>query len=153
MLKLQKYKNNYDVLDALSNFNIDNFFGDNFYKNVYKPYYKNESTTVSPKINVRENDNSYLIDAEVPGFEKDEISVNIDENVLKIYGEKSNEKESVDDNSQSHRIEFSTQKFERSYRLPKLVAKSKITANYKNGILSIDIPKTKKPNAVKIKVN
>jgi HSP20 family protein len=156
MLKLTKYNNNkYDGLNALvDSLGINNFFGDDFYKNYFhNPYSNEENTTLSPKMNVKENDNSYLIDAEVPGFEKDEISVNLEENVLKIHGEKSKETESGTENSKSHRIEFHAQKFSRSYRLPKSVVKSKITANYKNGILSVEIPKSKKPDAVKIKVN
>ena len=95
-----------------------------------------------PTVDVVESEKNYEIIAEVPGLKKDEIHIAVEDGYLTLSGEKKQENESKDKNY--HRVERSYGKFERSFRLPKEVDAEAIKANYKNGILKVEIPKTEK---------
>ena len=95
-----------------------------------------------PTVDVVESEKNYEIVAEVPGLKKDEIHIAVEDGYLILSGEKKQENESKDKNY--HRIERSYGKFERSFLLPKEVNAEAIKANYKNGILRVEIPKTEK---------
>jgi HSP20 family protein len=95
----------------------------------------------SPRLDVSETDNGLEIVADLPGMDKKDINVSLEENLLTIKGEKKEEKESKD--KHYHTIERRSGSFYRAIRLPVEVEKDKIEAAFKDGVLTLRLPKTK----------
>ena len=131
------------------NTGIDRWF-DNFLNSDLK--LSDDISTVQPVVNVEETENEYLISAELPGMDKKDINISIDDNVLSISGEKKSETKSEDKNY--HRFERNYGKFYRSFELPHSVDRENIDASYKNGVLNISLPKAEeaKPKQIEVKV-
>ena len=143
---LVKWQNPARSLFSLND--VDNIFDDFFNRRVLQP----TETEISPRLNVEENDNEWLISAELPGVAKEDVKVNFQDNVLTISGEKKFEKE--DKNKNYHRVERSYGKFSRALNINSTVLADKIDANYKDGILTISLPKAEeaKPKLIDVKV-
>lgn len=107
----------------------------------------------APRVDVMEDKDSYVIRAELPGVSRNDVKITLQENVLTIKGEKKQEKEEKD--TDFHRVERSYGSFERSFTLPMSVRSEKIDASYKDGILSITLPKAEeaKPKEIEVKVS
>lgn len=103
-----------------------------------------------PVVDIEETKEAFLVKAELPGVEKDDVSVNIEDGVLTIKGEK---KSRTEDKKQ-HRVECSYGSFVRSFTLPKTVKAEGVEAEYKNGILNLTIPKSSEtaPQQIEVKV-
>jgi HSP20 family protein len=101
-----------------------------------------------PAVNVKEYDNQFIVDVAVPGYDKDDIHINVDQDHLVI----SSEREGVNDLNFKIR-EFNYGTFNRKFRLPEDVDVENITASFNDGILSIHIPKVEevKPRKIDIK--
>jgi len=108
-------------------------------------------TVWSPSVDLAENDDSYEVKAEIPGMKREDIKVSYRDDVLMLTGEKKQEKENKDKNY--HRIERAYGRFERSFWLPKEVKADEIKAQYKNGVLSISIPKAEEVKPKEIEVS
>lgn len=93
-----------------------------------------------PKIDVSETKDAMIVKAEVPGVDQKDISVSLQDGVLTIKGEKSEEKEEKD--KRYHRVERSYGSFARAIRLPSAVDGSKVSATFKDGVLTVTLPKT-----------
>lgn len=105
-----------------------------------------EEDSLLPAVNVKEHKNDYAIEFAAPGFTKKDFEVSIEDNVLHVTGEKSEEQEEKDENFM--RKEFSYNSFRRSLSLPESVdLNQKIKATYKDGILYVNL--LKKVEAVK----
>ena len=104
----------------------------------------------SPTVDISETENQYEVNAEIPGLKKEDIKLSVEDNVLTLSGERKVEKET--DKKNYHRIERAYGKFERSFRLPKEVDAENIKANYKNGVLTVQLPKTEavKPKEIAV---
>jgi len=113
-----------------------------------------ESTfmTWAPAIDIAEHDNEYVVKFELPGVNKEDVKITLESNVMIISGEKKQEKEAKKENY--HRVERSYGSFQRSFTLPTTVKSDKIDASYKDGILSILLPKAEeaKPKQIEVKV-
>ena len=111
------------------------------------------SRTFTPVVDIVENENDIIVKAEIPGMEQNDLDVNLAGDVLTIKGEKKAEHEERGDNF--HRIERSYGSFSRSLALPCEVQQDKAEANYKNGVLSLRLPKSEscKKKAVKITIH
>jgi HSP20 family protein len=96
----------------------------------------------TPKVDMTEEKDNYLILAELPGVPKDKIKVDLEEDVLTISGEKRVENEQKDEQGRVYRKERSYGSFSRSFALPDNVNAKKIKANYDHGVLKIAIPKS-----------
>jgi len=109
-------------------------------------------TSWSPAVDVAEHDDAYVVKVELPGVNKDEVKITIESNILTIRGEKKQEKETKKENY--HRVERSYGSFQRSFTLPSTVKSDKIDAAYKDGILTIALPKAEeaKPKQIEVKV-
>ena len=107
----------------------------------------------APAVDVTETKDEVVVRAEVPGMTKEYISVTLQENVLTLRGEKKQEKE--ERNASYHRMERSYGSFVRSFTLPTLVQADKAKADYKEGVLTITLPKAEevKPKEISISVN
>ena len=101
--------------------------------------YSSTDTTL-PAVNVKENDDAFTIEVAAPGMTREDFKINYDNGRLTIGSERENEKEDKGENYT--RREFSYQSFQRSFNVPEnVVSGEKISAQYKDGILRIDLPK------------
>ena len=109
-------------------------------------------TSWTASVDVAEHDNEYVVKVELPGVSKDDVNITLQDNVLTIRGEKKEEKETKE--SCYHRVERSYGSFQRSFRLPTTVKSDKVDASYKDGILTISLPKVEeaKPKQIEVKV-
>ncbi len=100
-------------------------------------------STALPAVNIKENETSFIVEVAIPGLTKEDISVNVENNVLTIASEK--QSESDESNENYTRKEYSYRAFKRSFNLPKERINSEaISANYRNGELIISLPKVEK---------
>ncbi|XP_034674333.1 18.1 kDa class I heat shock protein-like [Vitis riparia] len=97
----------------------------------------------------RETDNAHVFRADLPGVRREELKVQVeDNNILKISGEKTKEKEEVDD--QWHRVERQRGSFLRRFRLPENAITDRISSALKDGVLTVTVPKkTESPSGVR----
>ena len=98
-------------------------------------------SSFTPVVNTREGEFAYHVDTDLPGVKKEDIKIDIKDNILTISGER-NHKEEVKEEDY-HRIETSFGKFERSFTLPNGTDSENITASSKDGVLEVVIPKLK----------
>jgi len=101
----------------------------------------------TPAIDLQEADNAYIAKADLPGLEKDKIDVNVTGNVLTLSGERRIETQREDAQKGFYASERSYGSFSRSVPLPGPVDESNITADYKNGVLTVTLPKVKEAEA------
>jgi HSP20 family protein len=106
--------------------------------------------TWAPRVDIYETEDSYVVSADLPGIQKEDIGIDIKDNTLTIRGEKKFEEKSAKDNYV--RVERKYGQFVRSFSLSDDVDKGKIKANYKDGVLEIKIPKRQEVAAKQIKV-
>ena len=104
-----------------------------------------------PAVDVSEDDNRYVITVEVPGTKKDDVTVEVHDNVLTIRGEKRSEREE----EKEHRrwVERSYGTFSRSFTLANNAAGDRVKASFSDGVLTIEVPKEEesKPKVISIK--
>lgn len=96
----------------------------------------NTPNNITPAANISESENGYRIELAIPGFSKDEFSIEVQERLLQVSSRKEAEEE-----KKYLRKEFSAQSFHRSFRLPKTVDTDAIEAQYDNGVLVLSLPK------------
>ena len=110
------------------------------------------TTTWSPSVDIFETEGEIVVKAELPGMERKDITLNLENNVLTLKGERRFEKETKEENY--HRIERSYGSFLRSFTLPDAADGSKVSADFKDGVLTVHLPKGEKarPKAVEVKV-
>lgn len=125
---------------------MDDLFG-TFFGNW--PTFQSEKT-VWPAMDVADDENQITVKAEVPGCNAEDIDISVHGSVLTISGEKKHEEEKKEKGY--YHIERSYGSFSRQINLPAEVEQNKIDAAYKNGVLTITLPKAEKAKPVKIKV-
>lgn len=142
-MTLIKWKNPSMGLEKTGGFvpSLDNFFNDFFGTDLLPREYAG----FVPSVNITETETSYQIEANAPGFEKEDFKVQIEDGLLTISGEHKSEKQKSERNFV--RKEFNYGSFSRSFNLVDLVDEENIAAKYENGILRLELPK----NAAKAK--
>ncbi|MFH0757573.1 MAG: Hsp20/alpha crystallin family protein [Bacteroidota bacterium] len=128
----------------------DDFFNDSFFRNVNQ--YTCNST--SPAVNVAEEDKAFRIEVAVPGLTREDIRIDLENDVLTIASEEKKSKE--EKNFGSVRREFNYSTFKRSFQLPETIDLDHIKATQESGILTIELPKKdevvqKAPKQIEIK--
>ncbi|MBW2083600.1 MAG: Hsp20/alpha crystallin family protein [Deltaproteobacteria bacterium] len=103
-----------------------------------------------PSVDLSETNKEYIVRAEIPGVDPKDFDIALNNNVLTIRGERKHEKETKEENF--HRVERAYGSFTRSIQLPGEVNADKVSANYKNGVLEITLPKVKEEAVKKIPV-
>jgi HSP20 family protein len=107
----------------------------------------------SPLVDISEDDKEYVVKAELPEMKKEEIKINVLDDVLSISGERKYEKE--EKGKKYHRVERAYGSFMRSFTLPEDADGSKVSAEYKDGVLNVRLPKSEKarPKSIEVKVS
>jgi len=108
----------------------------------------------SPLVDISEGENTYVIEAEVPGYSQEEIDVQVEDNVLTISAGDSKEQSEAQNEEKEYLVrERRNTEFSRSFSLPKDVDVEKIEGSYKNGILRLELAKKAeaKPRSIKVK--
>ncbi len=107
---------------------------------------------VFPKLDVHEDDKAVHVKAEIPGLDEKDLNVTLKENMLTISGEKKEEKTEEDKNRNYFFCERSFGTFSRTIVLPEGIKTDEVKANYRNGILDIELPKGEAAQPKKINV-
>ena len=126
---------------------IDRLF-DSFFGRV--PSLTERESAWVPAINLEETEDSYVVQAELPGLKKNEIKVAITEDSITISGERKIAKE--EKGKTYHRVEIAYGKFQRMLPLPGEIIPEKAKATYKDGILTIKLPKSEKAKVKEVEV-
>ncbi len=100
-----------------------------------------------PAVNVEEKPEAFEVTLAAPGMQRDDFKIEVRDGVLSVVSEKEDKHEEADKKGKYVRREFSYQSFSRTFTLPEAVNEDKIVAQYKDGILSVQLPK-KEPTAV-----
>lgn len=105
-----------------------------------------------PSVDVSETEGEYQIKAEIPDVKKEDVKVTVEDGILTIQGERKQEKEET--GKKYHRVERSYGSFVRSFTLPDLVDEEKVKAEFKDGVLNLQLPKSEKvkPKAIEVTV-
>jgi len=106
----------------------------------------------TPAVDITEQENEYIVKMELPGVSKEDVKISLESNILTIRGEKKQERE--EKNKSLHRVERLYGSFQRSFTLPTSVKSDKIDAFFKDGVLSVTLPKMEeaKPKQIDVKV-
>ena len=128
---------------------------DNIFNSLFHSDFKNVINTTNdwePSMDIKESDKNFLIEADIAGLEKKDISINLNGDQLTISGKR---EEKVGKNDYYHFRERSVGAFSRTFNLPKSINRDKISANFEKGILSIKLEKHKEliPKAKEITIN
>lgn len=106
----------------------------------------------TPRVDIAETDKAFVIKAEVPEVKKEDVAITVNNGILSIRGERKQEKE--EKGKTFHRVERCYGVFTRSFSLPENVDEKNIKATFKDGMLSLDVPKVAKAlsKAIEVKV-
>lgn len=112
---------------------------DRFFDNFFNESLKNGANSFNPRTDIAETDKAFEIEIAVPGFNKKDFNIDLNDGLLTISGERKFEKERSEKNFYSIQTEYGS--FKKSFQLPDNINSEKIEASYENGILSLAIPK------------
>ena len=124
-------------------FYMPNLFDDDFFPVL------SQRSRLKPAVNIREDEKNYVLDLAIPGIDKKDLKIDMKDDVLTISSE--TRKEDEQENDGYKRREFSYTSFCRSFYIPENVNQDKIAASYKDGILSITLPKQEEAKNKKVK--
>ena len=103
-----------------------------------------------PAVDIQETEKAFVFTAELPGLEKEDVEITLEDNLLTVSGERSLEEK--DEGDTYHRIERSYGKFSRSFSLPSQVDNSQVVAGFADGLLKIEVPKSEQAQPRKIEI-
>ena len=129
---------------------------DRFLREAFSPVFgagEASTRTWAPPVDIYENGDNLVLKAELPGINPDDVEIRVEDNTLYLKGERKFEKEVKEQNY--HRVERSYGTFTRTFSLPNSVDADKVAANYKDGVLTLTMPKKEeaKPKTIKIEVS
>jgi HSP20 family protein len=106
----------------------------------------------SPEVDISQDDHEYLLKADLPEMKRDDVRVSVEDGILCVSGERKIEKENQ--NRKFHRIERSFGNFRRSFTLPEDADSTKVTAEFRDGVLKVHLPTTAitRSKAIEVKV-
>lgn len=126
------------MLPTLTRRSYRPFFMSDLFNDDFLPAFQNRNSQL-PAVNIREDEKQYALELAVPGIDKKDLRIDINEDVLTISSEAKQENEENKDGYK--RKEFSYSTFCRSFSIPDDVTRDKIEASYKDGILTVSLPK------------
>ncbi len=132
--------------DLWNPFGEEFFSPERFFRDLAAP-----AQRLAPAVDVTEDERAYKVSVELPGVKRDQVTVEVHENVLSIRGEKRSEREEKRD--KTHWVERSYGSFTRSFSLPPTAVSEDLRASFNDGVLTIEIPKKEeaKPRLISIK--
>ena len=104
----------------------------------------------SPSVDIYENKEQIVLEAELPGMSREDFDLSVENNVITLRGERHFEKKDEKDNY--HRVERAYGSFTRSFTLPNTVLADSASAEYKNGVLRVTLPKREETKARRIEI-
>lgn len=124
---------------------------DDFFR--FPSMFGDEGSDFTPRVNIREDEDHVWMTFEIPGMNKEDIKVSVQNNVLTVTGSREEKSESKEKNYV--RTEISTGSFRRSFTLPDQVNTDSVKAEYKNGMLEVQLDKREetKPKQIDVKVS
>ncbi|WP_312763562.1 Hsp20/alpha crystallin family protein [Epilithonimonas sp.] len=127
-------KTNYPLFGNL----FDDFFGTELADWRNQNY--SATNTTLPKVNIKEDENGFVVEMAAPGMKKGDFKINVDNSLLTISSQKQEEQKEGDGEKYTRR-EFAYHAFTRSFTLPNSADADKVSASYNDGILTVTIPK------------
>jgi HSP20 family protein len=129
---------------------------DRLFKEAFTPMFGEgdlSTRTWAPPVDIYENENDIVLKAELPGVDPKDVEVRVEDSTLYLKGERKFEKETKEENY--HRVERSYGSFARSFSLPNSINAEKVKADYKDGLLTLTLPKREeaKPKTIRIDVS
>lgn len=104
----------------------------------------------SPNVDIYESENEIILEAELPGLSREDFEVSIENNVITLRGNREFNKREEGDNY--HRVERAYGAFTRSFSLPRSISAESTTADFRNGVLKVSLPKREEAKSRKIEV-
>jgi HSP20 family protein len=141
LVKWRPRRNFFNLSESL----FEDFLNSNrFHSHVYEGWH--------PAVDITENEDAYNVQMELPGLTKDDVKISFRDDVLMVSGEKKYEEK--DESKNYHHFERRYGKFERAFRINSDIIVDKIDANFKDGLLMINLPKAEiaKPKEIEVKV-
>lgn len=118
---------------------FSNLWEDFFGKDIMEPGWRQGSST--PAVNIEEKEGTFEVSMAVPGMQRNDFKIEVDNGVLNVSSTREEKQEEKDKEGRYTRREFRYHTFSRSFTLPEAIDEDKIAAEYKDGILSIHLPK------------
>lgn len=134
---------------------LNNFLRDTFMESVFShPLNLKKTSTWRPALELKQNDKEYMVKVQLPGVNKEDIHVDLNNDYLTISAEVKEEKETKGENEKIHTSEFRYGKYCRTVSFDNPIKTEESKANYENGILSITLPKqmVDKPKAKRLNI-
>jgi HSP20 family protein len=125
--------------------------GDVFFDRLWPEWRRDEGEEWTPSVNFFEKDGNYHVTADLPGISKDDLSVTFEDGTITISGKKVSSKEEEDANYYMKETHYGS--FSRSFRVPGEVHADKVEATYKDGVLTVILPKSEESKTTKIEVH
>ena len=128
-------------------FDSDSFFGNSF------PFDGSMVESIEPRVNIKDEGCAFVVEASVAGYDKDEINLEVEGDILTLSGNKKEDNKTEIDGYRKK--EFFCSSFKRAFSLSEDVQRENISADVKNGILTVNLPKKEKdqPKKIPITVN
>jgi HSP20 family protein len=126
------------MLPTITSRSFRPFYMPSIFDDDFLPVFSNNSSSM-PAVNIREDEKNYVLDLAIPGIDKKDLKIDLNEDVLTVSSEAKKESEESKDGYK--RKEFSYSSFCRSFYVPENVNREKIEASYKDGVLSVSLPK------------
>ena len=111
---------------------------------------RSRGAELAPAVDLSEDEKSFRVTAELPGVKKEDVTIELNEDVLTIRGEKRSEREEKKD--RAHWVERSYGSFARAFTLPNTAITDQMNASFKDGVLTVEIPKKEAPKARQISI-
>ena len=126
-------------------------FGDIFFDRLWPEWKRDMGEELNPSVDLVEKDNKYVLTVELPGLDKDDISISVENGFVTVSGKR--EEKSEKEEGEYYVKEMRYGSFRRSFRLPKSVLDDKVDATYKNGLLTVVIPMAEGEKTRKIAIH
>ena len=132
---------------------LNRFFTDSLFEPFLREGEELATESFVPAVDIREEEEKYILEAELPGMKKEDVHIEVKDGVLTFSGERKSEHEEKTD--KYTRVERSHGTFKRTFSLPEHVEEEKIEAAYKDGVLTMTLPKGEKakPKQIDVKVH
>lgn len=105
----------------------------------------------APPVDIRETDDAFLVEAELPGLKKEDVDITLEGNMLQLRGERRFEREKEEEGF--HRMERAYGSFTRTFSLPSRVDSEGVEASFQDGILTVRVPKTAEARPRRIEIH